>query len=226
MLLGEADLVAVGLHAARLVAGRPDGAGPRVPQEQVAAPGVARHVLAPARHGDVAPAAVAGSRGRDHDRVLPVREQVRPRCDVVRGAEATLDGRGDLAHVGRALDLLGSRPRDKHVPGHALLQQELRRLDDRIRVKAPDHGVAVEDVADRHQRHPLVMCHVAVHDHHRRTLGQPPRRVVERLPEAVRSALRRPRPAGRSSGPPPGDRPWRPGPSRTGPRRGPLRGRA
>ena len=78
-VLGVGDLVAVGLGAGRLVAGRPDRAGVHVAQEEVAAPRVAGHVLAPAGHGEVAPAAVAGAGRRDHHRVAAVRQQVGPR---------------------------------------------------------------------------------------------------------------------------------------------------
>ena len=104
----------------------------------------------------------------------------------MRRGEAAQDRRDEVAHVGRALHLLGTRPRDQHVARHPLLEQQLGRLDDRLGVEAPDHRAAVEDVADRHQRHPLVVRHVAPDDRHGRALGQSPRGVVERLAEPVR----------------------------------------
>ena len=50
-ILGEHDVVAVGPRAARLVGRRPDLAALDIAQEDVAAPIVARRVLAPARDG-------------------------------------------------------------------------------------------------------------------------------------------------------------------------------
>ena len=50
-ILGEHDVVAVGPRAARLVGRRPHLAALDVAQEDVAAPIVARRVLAPARDG-------------------------------------------------------------------------------------------------------------------------------------------------------------------------------
>ena len=93
-------------------------------------------------------------------------------------------------------------------------------------MEALHHHAVVEDVADGHQRHPLVVGHVALHDRDRRPLGEPARRVVERLPEAVRPAA----PAVAQPGEVP-DRGPRAGPSprgrsRTGPRPRPRSGRA
>ena len=61
-ILGEHHVVAVGPRAARLVAGRPHLAAVDVAQEDVAAPVVARRVLAPARHGDARPSGCSPSR--------------------------------------------------------------------------------------------------------------------------------------------------------------------
>ena len=76
-ILGEHDVVAVGLRAARLVGGGPHLAALDIAQEDVAAPVVARRVLAPARDGPIAPAAVARAGGRQHHRVAAVGQQVR-----------------------------------------------------------------------------------------------------------------------------------------------------
>ena len=103
------------------------------------------------------------------------------------GAEAARQRRHEVAHIG-ALDLLGTWPRHEDVAWHALLQQQLGRLDDRVGVEAFDHDPVVQHVAERHQGHPLVMRHVALHDRDRRPFRQTSRRVVERLPEAVAPA--------------------------------------
>ena len=219
VILGERDLVAVRLHAAGLMARRPHRAARHVAQEEVAAPRVAGHVLAPAGDGDVAPAAVAGARGRHHDRIPPVRKQVRPRDRVVGRREPAEDRRHEIAHIGGALHLFGTWPGHEHVARHPLLEQQLRRLDDRVGMEALHHRAVVEDVAERHQGHPLVVRHVALHDRDRRTLGKPARRVVERLPEAVLPG----RPGTAQAGEVP-DRRLRAGSSRRGrSRRGPRR---
>ena len=80
---GRSNLL-IRLTPAGLVARRPDCAARRVPQVQVAAPRIARHVLPPTRHREVAPAAVPGSGRGHHHRVPAVRQQVRPRRLVVR----------------------------------------------------------------------------------------------------------------------------------------------
>ena len=111
---------------------------------------------------------------------------MRPRREVVRRAEPAQDRRDEVAHVGRALHLLGTRARDEDVARHALLEQKLGRLDDGLRVEAFDHRIVVKDVPDRHQRHPLVVRHVAPDDRDGLALRQSSRGVVERLAEAVR----------------------------------------
>ena len=75
----KVDVVAVGLDAARLIAGGPDVAAVDVAQEDVGAPVVARRVLAPARDRQIAPAAVAGAGGGQHHGVAAVRQQMRAR---------------------------------------------------------------------------------------------------------------------------------------------------
>ena len=55
----ESSLVGVRFDAGRLVAGRPDFAGLHVAQKYIAAPAIARGILAPSGHGDIPPAAIA-----------------------------------------------------------------------------------------------------------------------------------------------------------------------
>jgi hypothetical protein len=49
----------------------------------------------------------------------------------------------------------------------ALLQHELGRTDPRLEVKAFAQGAVRQHVADRRQRHPLVMRHVGADDRER-----------------------------------------------------------
>ncbi len=87
--LGEDRLVAVGLPERRLVRRRPELAAGGVAQVDEAAPGVAGGVLAPARHRQVLPAAVAAAGLRDHDVVAAVRQQLHlGRRRVGRGDDA------------------------------------------------------------------------------------------------------------------------------------------
>ena len=58
----------------------------------------------------------------------------------------------------------------------------------RVGVEAVDHEPIVEDVAESHQRHPLVMGHVTLDDGDRCSFREPTRRVVERFSEAVSAA--------------------------------------
>ena len=164
MVLRVGDLVAVRPGAAGLVTRRPHHVGLHVAQEEIAAPRVTGDVLAPAGHRHVAPAAVPGSGGSHHDRVPPVRKHVSPRNRVVGRGETAEDRGHEIAHVGGALHFLRTRPGHEHVPRHPFLEQQLRRLDDRVCVEALDHGAVVDDVAEGHQRHPLVMGHVALYD--------------------------------------------------------------
>ncbi len=203
VILRVGDLVAVGFRAAGLVTRRPHGAAVDVAQEEIATPRVARHVLAPAGHGHVAPAAVAGSRGGHHDRVAPVRQQVRPRDRVVRRGETTEDRRHEIAHVGGALHLFGARPRHEHIARHPLLEQQLRRLDDRVGMEAlrPWRG------RGGRCRGPPAPCPGDAPCSCSRSRPRPPRGAgapCSRAPLESRT-VRSPRPcsAGRSSGPRP-----------------------
>jgi hypothetical protein len=46
----------------------------------------------------------------------------------------------------------------------ALLQQQLGRFDARIGVEPRDEDVVAQNVGDRNERHPLVMCEVGPND--------------------------------------------------------------
>ncbi len=72
-IFGKHYVVTIGPHAGRLMGGRPYCTAVDVAQEDVAAGVVSRRVLAPSRHGMTSPFAIAGTGGRQHHRVTPVR---------------------------------------------------------------------------------------------------------------------------------------------------------
>ena len=168
--------------------GRPYVPGARVPKVQIRAPRIACHVFAPARHCHVPPAAVPRARGCHHDRVAPVRQHVRAWRRIARRGEAPQHRRHEVTHVCLARDLVPERPRDQHVAWHPLLQQQLGRLDDGLGMEAPDHRRIVQDIPDGHQRHRLVVRHVAVHDRHRRVFRESTPGEVERFAQPIWTA--------------------------------------
>ena len=83
-ILGERHLITLGLHCARLVAGRPALATLDIAKEHVRPSDVARDILAPSGDRQTPPAAVPGAGGRDHHDVPPVRQEVGTRRRSVR----------------------------------------------------------------------------------------------------------------------------------------------
>ena len=139
-ILVERDIIVVGLGAARLKSRRPDVAAVDVAQKDVGAPVVAGGVLAPACDRQIAPAAVTRAGGGEHHGVAAVREQLRGRAS--RRARWSAAGRRaarsrDLVAADFASAAQGRRDRD--VARRALLQQQLRRLDDRLGVEPRPH---------------------------------------------------------------------------------------
>ena len=108
-ILIEHDFIAVGLGAAGLESGGPYIAAVHIAQVDVGAPVVARGILAPPRHRDASPAAVAGTGGGQHHRVLAVRQQVGRERRIVRGGKPPSALRADRAARSLALP---RRPRD------------------------------------------------------------------------------------------------------------------
>ena len=72
---------------------------------------------------------------------------------------------------------------------HALLQQHLRRLEERLGEEAALHRPAEERVGEGEEGHTLVVWHEQPHERERLAVRQPRGRVVDRLVEAV-AALR------------------------------------
>ena len=123
VVLAEDDLLVVRLAPDRLRARRPHGAAAHVPQDDEGAPVVARRVLPPSGHGDVAPPAVARPDGRQHHGVPAVRQEMRDRGSDGRGRDATDRGHHGARRGGGGVQLFGARVRDGYVPGHAFLKQ-------------------------------------------------------------------------------------------------------
>ena len=186
-VLEERRAVGVGLHAGGLVPRRPDVAALDVPQEDVRSPGVARGVLAPPCDGQVVAAAVARAGHRQHHHVSAIGEEVRPGRRMVRRRVLAEDGLHEIGDVGPRLDLVHGRADDGHVPRGALLQEQIRGLDDGFAVEARAHRAGAQDIQQRHEGHPLVVRHVGPHDGDRAALGKSRSRVVERLVESIRA---------------------------------------
>ena len=96
------------------------------------------------------------------------------------------DRRNRVAHVGSARHL-GTGSGRERVAGHALLEQQFGRLDGRFGVEALDHRSVVDDVAEGHDNHALVMSHVTVDDGDRRPSRKATCGVVERFAKAIPS---------------------------------------
>ena len=86
------------------------------------------------------------------------------------------------SHLGRP----GMRHGD--VARHPLLQQQLSGLHQRFRMEALPHPSAQERVADRDNRHALMMRHIGTDDGAACPSGHTGRRIVDRLVEAVAPA--------------------------------------
>ena len=188
MILEKNDFICVRFDPARLVGSRPDRATVSVAQEDIRPPGIARAILPPACDRKVAPTAVSGARRGDHHHVSPVGKEVGAGSQVVRGGETTEDRWHKIADVRDRLHLLDSGPGDQDVPWRTFLQQQLGGLHARLGVKARAHDAVVEDVRERHERHPLVMRHIGAHHGHACILGEPRGRVIERLIQAILAA--------------------------------------
>ena len=151
-------LVAVRVVASGLVGGAPDSAAAGVAHIDVAAPVVAGHIRAPARHGQVVERAGAAARVGQHHAVVPVREQVRVGHRRVRRGELARRGRLGEVHLRLARSL--ARPLERRGLRHTLLKQRLGGLHARLGVEAALHQVAMQCIAEGQQAHALVVGHV------------------------------------------------------------------
>ena len=184
-VLGERHVVRLGFGPAGLMAGRPDLPAFDVAQEHVAAPVVARRVLAPARDAEIPPAAVAGAGCRHHHRIAPVRKQVCLRRRVAGRVQATNFGEWRIVDPRRRPYFLGARVGHGDISRRALLQQQFRRAHRRLVVKPSAHDSVQQHVGDRDDRHALVVRHEGAHDRAVRSGGHAAAGVVDRLVVAI-----------------------------------------
>ncbi|MNZ63373.1 hypothetical protein D3C78_815180 [compost metagenome] len=184
----EEHFAAGHFRAARLQRRRPHRAALGIAQEDEAAPVVTRGVLAPARHGDVAPAAVARAGRGDHQRIAAIGQQLGDRRATGDGDDAPQRGlfRGAAGGDGH---FLGARMGQGDIPWHAFLQQQFAGLDHRFAVEARAHPAILQGIGDGDDGHALVVGHEAVHQRHAFIVRQPRAGEVQRLVEAV-AALR------------------------------------
>ena len=117
-------------------------------------------------------------------------------CALGQGECGERSRRGARAERRGHSGLLGGTRLDRgRLLRDPFLQQELGRLDPRVRMESVDHHVIQENVRERHQRHPLVVSEVRLHDDpgSRTPRGQAlrvfrlSRRVVDRIVVAERS---------------------------------------
>ena len=141
----------------------PEGAALQVAQVAKRSPTIARAVFAPARNGQVAPAAVAAARAGHHEMVSAVGKQIdlrdRPTWVGKDPHRAPIFGRGGVRGAGfREVgeDRCGGL-------GHALLQQQTGGTQHRIGFKAALHRPVQEHVRQRQQAHALVVGHELPH---------------------------------------------------------------
>ena len=157
--LREDRLVAATARERGLMRDRPHGAGIAVAHVAERAPGIARRILAPARHREVAPATVSAARVRDGDVVVAVRQKMHlGRGRVRRGEHAKVAI--DLERPVRCERNLGRMREDRRQARDAFLKQQLRRLERRRRHEPLLHRAIEQHVRDREERHALVVGHV------------------------------------------------------------------
>jgi hypothetical protein len=82
-ILGKGHLIGLRLDSGRLITRRPESLALNVSQVDITTRVVACGVFPPARHSDIAPAAVARTGAREHYGVAPIREQMRLRHGIV-----------------------------------------------------------------------------------------------------------------------------------------------
>src|ERR1019366_4040923 len=138
--------ITVRTGTARLIARGPHRTVFDIAQIDIRSPRIASDVFVPTRYGKIPPAAVTRSGGSDHDGVAAIRQQVAARDTVVWRAEPAQHGWHEFAHLRRLAHFFGANPFDSDIARRPFLQQELRRLHDRIGMKARPHRSAAKSV--------------------------------------------------------------------------------
>ena len=147
MVFAEDDVCCVSAPPARDGCRRPT----RLPaldiaQEDEGALVVAGGILAPARHRDVAPAAVAGAGGGQHHRIAAVRQQMRDRRGTVVPAQAPHRRRrpDDRRPAAASSPPRPAAARSTTSRGMRSCSSSSRRLDHRLAVEPRAHAAVVQ----------------------------------------------------------------------------------
>ena len=182
--LGENHFVLLRFDQGWLIHGGPDGAVVEVAQVAEIAPVIARAVLAPARHGQVFPAAVAAARIAHHDVVAAIRQQLRFRHGAV-GLREDAHRHGLLGRAAAQHRQLG-RVRVKRAGlRRAFLQHQQGRLQQRIGLETALHRTVVQQVAESQKAHALVVHHERADDGAALPARQARGGEIDRFKEAV-----------------------------------------
>ena len=158
-ILVEIDGIFVGLGARRLKARRPDVAAPHVSKKDIRAAIVSRGVLPPSRDGDVAPPAVSGAGRGHHHGIASIGKKLCRRRGLMNGNDLAPARGIRVAGARGRLDLRRPRPRRRDLARNPLLQQQFRRLNDRLGMESLSHRAVKDRVGDRDDRHALMMRH-------------------------------------------------------------------
>ena len=166
-----------------LVRRRPELTARDVADVAERAPVVTGGVLAPARDGQVLPAAAAATGVRDHDVITAVGQQLHlrhRRVGAAQHAHRRFGAGGSPADRGK----LRRMREQRRALRHAFLQQQERGLEPRVRFEALLHRPGEQQMRQRQQDHALVMRHERTHDGARLAARHAGRRVVDRLVES------------------------------------------
>ena len=90
-----------------------------------------------------------------------------------------------IAGARAGLDLRRPRPRRRDLAGNPLLQQQFRRLNDRLSMEALAHRAVEDRVGDPGYRHALMMRHEGAHECEGLAFRNPNRGEIHGLIESV-----------------------------------------
>ena len=184
-ILVEIDGIFVRLDARRLKACRPDGAAPRVPKKNIGAAIVSRGVFAPSRDSDIAPPAVSRAGRCHHHGIASVGKKLCRRRGLMNGNDPAPARGIRIAGARAGLDLRRPRPRRGDLARHPLLQQQFRRLNDRLGMEALSHRAVEDRVGDRDDRHALMMRHEGADESEALAFRNPGGGEIHRLIESI-----------------------------------------
>ena len=157
--LREHDFVRIRRLQRRLMRCGPVFSARRVTHVEKRAPIVTCAVFTPSRDRKIPPAAVAAACVGHHDVVAAIREQLDLRGRGVHSDRGLWRPFGCIDEC-TAFGVLGDVLVECRCLWNALLQEQQRRLEQRIRFKSPLHRAVEDLVRERQQIHSLVMSHV------------------------------------------------------------------